>query len=407
MIIDSKALTGEAFMRDPSGLVDALRAQGDIVAMRLPIIGAVWVAVSHEAGGRVLKEIDCFTIRKDGKVAGMQWWMPGTIRALANNMLTFDEPDHKRLRSVVDDAFARRSILEMEPAIRAIADELADRLFANNSSPTEPVDLIAAYCRQLPLAVICELLGLPQSDRPRFSAWADGLTRTTGVWSFLRTIPGLRQMRLYLERRITTTRQGDGEPGLIADLVEAQTAGAPISDDELVAMAFLLLVAGHETTTHLLSGSMLRLLSFRDEKAWLFADASRMALAVEEFLRFVAPVQFTKPRFVARDMEVCGQQLKRGDKIMVMLTAANRDPSTSSPCPHAFDMTRHPNRHVSFGAGIHFCLGHQLARLETKIGIEALFARWPELKLAVEPDAVRWRSRLGLRAVDVLLVSRG
>src|SRR5262245_44604865 len=145
----------------------------------------------------------------------------------------------------------------------------------------------------------------------------------------------------------------------------------------MVAMVFLLLFAGHETTTHLISGSVYELLRNPDLRDWLQADWSRASLAVEEFLRFVTPVQFTKPRFVRRDVELGGVQLRRGERVLPMLAAANMDPQANDH-PEKLDLERRPNRHLSFGTGIHFCLGHQLARVEGSCALRALFARWPK-----------------------------
>jgi cytochrome P450 len=168
-------------------------------------------------------------------------------------------------------------------------------------------------------------------------------------------------------------------------------------------MVFLLLFAGHETTTHLISGSVFELLKNRGLRDWLEADWSRADLAVEEFLRFLTPVQFTKPRYVRRDIELGGVKLKKGDRIMVMLAAANMDPS-ANPHPEALNLQRKPNRHIAFGTGIHFCLGHQLARLEGRCALKSLLQRWPNLSLAVDPSEVRWRKRAGIRAIDRLPV---
>src|SRR6202008_2389545 len=166
------------------------------------------------------------------------------------------------------------------------------------------------------------------------------------------------------------------------------------SRDEMVAMVFLLLFAGHETTTHLISGSIHELLKNPGLRAWLEDDWSLTDLAVEEFLRFLSPVQFTKPRFVRRDVDLGGVTVKKGERIMAMLAAANMDPA-ANPHPERPDLERRPNRHVAFGTGIHFCLGHQLARVEGKCALEALFRRWPKLRLAAEPSGIRWRKRLG------------
>jgi cytochrome P450 PksS len=391
--------TSEDYLRDPAAGLAKLRAAGAVVEVRFPIIGRTWITTTSDLAGRVLKDNETFTMRKDGRVAGLRWWMPGWIRTLAVSMLTMDEPDHTRLRSIVDEAFRRRAILDMEPRIFAIADELAAELFADGS----PADLVERYARKLPLSVICELLGLPRADRPRFIAWANNLTRLTGMLSFLRLIAGIGPMKRYLEGRLRAARDTGGE-GLISELVRVEKQGGRISGEEMVAMVFLLLGAGSETTTHLISGSVYELTRAPKLRDWLRDDWSRANLAIEEFLRFVSPVQFSKPRYVRKDIEFGGVRLKTGDKIMVMLAAANMDPETN-PHPEKLDLERRPNRHLSFGTGIHFCLGHQLARIEGKCALKALFKRWPQLELAVAPETIRWRQRPGLRAIKRLPVA--
>jgi cytochrome P450 len=392
--------TNQEFFRDPAAGVKRLRACGSVVETRFPIIGKVWVTTTYELAARVLKDSNVFTLRKEGgRVAGLRWWMPARLGTLANNMLTMDEPDHTRLRGIVDEAFRRRAILAMEPHIRALADELAERLFAEGS----PADLVARYARVLPLAVICELLGLPHADWPKFIAWANTVARLANVLDFLRMIGGLSRMQHYLKQRLRHARAHGGE-GLIAELVRVEAEGGRITPDEMVSMVFLLLGAGSETTTHLISGSVYELLNNPGLRQWLTQDWSRLGLAIEEFLRFVSPVQFSKPRFVRHDIELDGVRLRKGARIMAMLVAANMDPQENEH-PDQLDLARRPNRHISFGTGIHFCLGHQLARIEGMCALQALFTRWPDLALAVEPAQIRWRKRPGLRAIEKLLVS--
>jgi cytochrome P450 len=389
----------QEYFRNSAAAIDRLRGMGPVVEVRFPIIGKVWATTTQALADRVLKDTGVFTIRKDnGDVAGLRWWMPGIVRTLANSMLSMDEPDHKRLRDIVDEAFRRRAVLDMEPHIQALGDRLADDLFAEGT----PADLVDRYARKLPLAVITELLGLPLADRATFTAWAGGFTRFNGALGFLAVIPQVLAMRRYLERHLETVRRQGGE-GLIAEIVRVEKEGGQISRDEIVAMVFLLLFAGHETTTHLISGSVFELLKNPDLRDWLEEDWSRLDLAVEEFLRFISPVQFTKPRFVRRDVELDGVRLKKGDRIMAMLAAANMDPA-ANPDPERLDLQRKPNRHIAFGTGIHFCLGHQLARIEGRCALKSLFQRWPELTLAVDPSEITWRQRPDLKAIDRLPV---
>jgi cytochrome P450 len=197
-----------------------------------------------------------------------------------------------------------------------------------------------------------------------------------------------------------------GGEGLIAELIRVEHQGGRITPNEVVSMVFLLLGAGTETTTHLISGSVYELLRDPKLRDWLEQDWSRANLAIEEFLRFISPVQFSKPRFVRRDVVLDGTRIKKGERIMAMLAAANYDPEANEQ-PERLDLERRPNRHLAFGTGIHFCLGHQLARMEGKCALEALFKRWPKLAMAVDDSWIRWRERPGLRAIASLPVIAG
>jgi cytochrome P450 len=402
------AMTPEAdfsspdYYRNPAAAIEKLRAQGPVVQVRFPILGTVWATTTEALADRVLKDTATFTIREeDGTVAGLQWWMPRIVRTLSNSMLSMDEPDHKRLRDIVDEAFRRRAVLDMEPHIRVIGDQLADDLFAEGS----PADLVERYARRLPLSVISELLGLPPADRAKFAGWAAGFTRFTGTLGFLAMVPNVMAMKRYIERHLENVRRHGGE-GLIAEIVRVEKDGGKISRDEIVSMVFLLLFAGHETTTHLISGSVYELLKNPDLRDWLTQDWSRVDLAVEEFLRFITPVQFTKPRYVRRDVDLGGVTVQKGEKVMAMLAAANMDPQ-ANPHPERLDLQRRPNRHIAFGTGIHFCLGHQLARIEGRCALRSLLQRWPHLSLAVDPSEISWRKRPGLKAIDRLPVMAG
>lgn len=391
--------TSQEYFRNPAAEIAKLRHAGPVVEVQFPVIGKIWTTTTQDLANQVLRDGHTFTLRKDdGDVVGLRWWMPKIVRTISNNMLSADEPDHTRLRGIVDEVFRRRAVLEMEPRILAIADELAGELFAEGS----PADLVDRYARKLPLSVICELLGLPSADRPKFSAWAASFTRFRGAMSFLAVIPAMFAMKRYMEARLDAVRESGGE-GVIAELVRVEKEGGRISRDEMVAMLFLLLFAGHETTTHLISGSVRELLLNPGLRDWPEEDWSRADLAVEEFLRFVSPVQFTKPRFVRKDVELGGVRLKKGDKIMPMLVAANFDPQANEHS-EKLDLGRRPNRHIAFGTGIHFCLGHQLARIEGKCALRALFTRWPKLELATEDSHIRWRTRPGMRAIEQLPV---
>ena len=390
------------FFRNQADGIARLRARGPVLPVHFPIIGKVWITTTSELAGRVLKDSETFTLRKaDGTLGRAFWWLPRSMRAMANNMLTMDEPDHTRLRGIVDEAFRRRAIIDMEPRIQTLAEGLADKLFAEGA----PADAVQRYARTLPLEVISELLGLPEEDRAAFTAWSARVTHIKSLMSLFALLPAMGSMRRYLDRRLDIVRAEGGE-GLIAELVRAEKEGQQISADEMVAMVFLLLGAGTETTAHLISGSVYELARKPELRDWLAADWDRANLAVEEFLRYLSPVQFSKPRQVRRDVDLGGITVKKGDRIMVMVAAANMDPAANA-CPERMDLERRPNRHLAFGTGIHFCLGHQLARIEGKCALRALVTRWPKLELAVPEAEIKWLERPGLNAIESLPVSPG
>jgi cytochrome P450 len=394
-------LTSQAFLRDPFPTLTRLRQAGPIVRVKLPFLGKTWLATTHEAVNEVLKDDTTFVRdpRNAGRrqFAGQRWWMPRTLRVLGENMLGHDDPAHRRLRRLVDQAFNRQSVEGLRPRIGALCDQLLDGL-----SGPGVVDLMEGLARPLPLAVICELLGLPEEDRPRFRAWAGALMSATSLWGIFRFLPNLFRLVGYFKGHFEQVRR-QPRPGLMTALVQAEQDGERLSENELLAMAFLLLLAGHETTVHLIGGGLLALLEWPEQKARLLADGSLLSGAVEELLRFVCPVQITKPRYCSRDLEFHGQALGRGDYLLALLAAANADPARFAD-PQRMDITRSPNPHVSFGTGMHFCLGAQLARVETQVVVEKVLGRFPNLSLAVPGHALKYTGRLGIRALKTLPV---
>jgi cytochrome P450 PksS len=359
------------------------------------------LCVTHEACGAMLKDKNTFV--RDPANAGSRTQerilkvLPRSIGLLALNMLGKDDPEHRHLRGLVDQAFQRRGIEAMRPMIAAAAERLLDGLVSHRE-----VDLMENFCRDLPLSVICEMLGLPDRDHERFKSWLGGLKDTANIGAVIRAIPGVLRVVRYL-RRVSRRDGGAKHDGLIFGLQDAEIEGRKLTEDEIVSMIFLLFGAGQETTTHLIAGGLLEILRHDDQRRDLQADPKKMPLCVEECLRQVSPVQLTKPRWVARDIVLAGHQFRRGDSVAGFLTAANRDPATFED-PHRFDITRHPNPHLSFGTGVHFCLGFQLARAEAAIAFERLLARFPDVRLAVDPASLAWRKRVGIRTLAHLPV---
>lgn len=409
MDVQQVDLTTQAFKRNPFPTFAQLRETGPLVRTKLPLVGEVWLATTYNSVCQVLRDQSNFVLEPQnaGKkhIAGMQWWMPRMFRILAKNMLTSDEPNHRRLRGLVEQAFLRQSVEAMRDRISSLADRYLDQMEQKAEENNGTVDLNRFFARPFPLVVICELLGLPEEDQPRFSRWAGRLTKAGSLFGILAALPGIWRLLRYFRRQFRECRQAP-RPGLISALVEAEDQGDRLSEDELLAMAFLLLLAGHETTVYLISGGILALSEHDGQRAELISDWSRVESAVEETLRYVSPVQMTKPRIASRDVELHGQTIKRGENVIALLASANCDPEQFEE-PERFEITRHPNHHVAFGTGIHVCLGLKLARAEAAIAFEKLFTRFPRLKLAVAPSDLQWLPRFGLRAVASLPVQLG
>jgi cytochrome P450 len=389
------------FHANPFPTLDRMRADGATVRLKLPIIGRTWFAVTYDSCAALLK--DDATFARDPGNAGSRTqarilrFLPRTIGLLALNMLGHDDPEHRRLRGLVDQAFQRRTIQAMKPMITEIADRLLDKLTGRTQ-----VDLVAEFCRDLPLSVICAMLRLPEQDHDRFKTWLGRLKDTADIAAVIRAIPGVIRVVRYL-RRVSRPGGGALPDGLTVALRDAKTDGQTLSEDELVSMIFLLFGAGQETTTHLISGGLYALLSQEGQLAQLRSNPSLMPTCVEECLRYVSPVQMTKPRFAVRDVVWQGRQFRRGDMLAGFLAAANCDPAKFEN-PHVFDIRRHPNPHLSFGTGVHFCLGFQLARAEAAIAFERILTRFPDIRLNRDAQKMVWRKRLGIRALAQLPV---
>lgn len=382
----------------PAAAVSDWRQTGDVVQTKIAFLGETHVALSHAACRDVLKRTDLFKTdpnNVDGAANVTDaWWLPKFIKPLTQNMLLKDEPDHTRLRKLVDQAFSRRGM----EALHGLVERRAD-MFINTLPRNAPFDFVELYARDFPLSVICDMLGVPTADTTQFKATFRKFNNTSNPLSMMRGLWGMRGLMRYMHGHIEHLRHEPND-GLISDLIHAHDDGNHLSNDELIAMVFLLFTAGHETTTHLLSGGVAAFLDHPDQRDAFLSDPALRPLAVEETLRFVSPVQMTKPRVVAQDIQFHGAQLKQGDQIIALLVGANFG-TTHFENADQFDITRRANSHMSFGGGPHFCLGFQLARLEAQVTFEKLFERFPDLRRADE-NADTYTKRIGIRALNRL-----
>ena len=400
-------ISSQDYKRNPYPVLAEMLEHGPIVQLKYPFIGTFLAVTNYEAVNDLLRDRETFV--RDPRSAGLKkganlpWWLPRSMRLAADSMITRDEPDHRRLRGLVEQAFLRRSVEQLRPRFEAIATEMLDDLESQQRTTGRPVDLVSGLARPFPLAVICELLGLPHSDRPLFVQQAESLANNLSLVSLFRWVTGIRRITSYILEQIQAARKQPRE-GLISALVAAEQDGQRLSEDETVAMILLLLFAGHITTVHLIGGGVYTLLRHPEQKQALLSNWALVGGAVDEMLRYLSPVQTTKPMLPIRDVEWRGQQLKRGDKILALLAAANVDPQQFAE-PERFDIHRHPNPHVAFGAGIHICLGLKLAVAETEIAVEQLFRRYPNLEVAIPDSEVVWSRQPGTRGMESLPVN--
>ena len=392
-------LSAQSFKQDPFPTWARLRQLGPLIRARLPFFGTVWLTTTHQAAHELLRDHRDFV--QSPASAGNRWmrallrWLPRSLQPLTSNMLLRDEPDHRRLRRLVERAFRVRSIEALRPRLEQLADEALDRLAHQAASRPGGVDLLADFARPFPLAVICELLGLPPEDRPKFTRWAARFSTSSSLPGILLGLRGLAQTMRYLRAEIG--RQAvHPRDGLLAALIQAEEAGDRLSEDELLAMAFLLLAAGHETTLHQIAGSVLLLLDHPEQLRELVSDWRLAEPAVEELLRYLSFAQISKPRFACADAVFEGRPIRKGQMLFASLGAANCDPVLFA-APERLDLRREPNHHLAFGEGIHYCLGAALARAEVEIALRRLFTRFPNLALAIPRAQLRFSRRPGMR----------
>jgi cytochrome P450 len=386
------------FLADPYPVFAGLRERGEVHVHEGMGIA---VAVSHEACSSVLRDRAAGRVWTDREPAGEF----AAFNLLHQNSLLENEPPrHTRLRRLIAAAFGRGHTERLRPWVRAVATDMVARLAAAIGAAGS-ADLLTHVAAPLPVEVIAELLGVPTPDRHRLRPWSNAI-----VTMYEYGLPATEaaaaedaagEFAAYL-RALAATRESTPGDDLISDLVSVRDGTDRLSGDELVGTAVLLLMAGHEATVNVIGNGVLALLRHRTEWERLTTDPTLLPTAVEELIRYDAPLQlFERTAVVATT--VAGHALAPGDRIAALLGAAARDPKVF-PDPNRLDVGRTPNAHLGFGAGIHYCVGAPLARVEIAAALEALTTRLPNLRLAAEPER---RSEFVIRGLHTLPVTTG
>ena len=370
-------LFSRAFSEDPYPVYAELRKSGPVHPIDFPHGATAFLVVDHEHGRAALNDprLSKDVAHSSVPVNGEQFF--------GGTMLAMDPPDHTRLRGLMAKAFTTRRVEKLRPRVQEIADALLDGVAARGEA-----DLIEDLAVPLPIQVICELLGVPASDRDAFRAWTAVLTvPALTAEARARRREAAREFNGYLVGVIAERRAAPADD-LVSALVTARDGDAALTEAELLAGIALLLIAGHETTVNLIGNGVLALLRAPDQLALLRGRPDLLPAAVEELLRHDGPVERATQRVALEDMEIAGTPVPKGSWVHVSLGAADRDPAVFAS-PDRLDVTRAPKRHVAFGHGLHFCLGAPLARLEGQVAIGTLLDRFPGLALAVPAEDLR------------------
>ncbi|MEW2492409.1 cytochrome P450 [Streptomyces nodosus] len=387
------AAYGTRFVENPYPFYAELRAKGPVHRVRVPGQERdFWLVVRNEEGRRILADT---RFSKDWRSQGV--W-PADALPINENMVESDPPTHTRLRALVTREFTARRIEALAPRVHRLTADLLDSM---TRAPDGRADLVAALAFPLSMTVICELLGVPDLDRQSFRRWSNEIVASSSPEA---TVQAVQAVNAYLTGLIERKHAEPGDDLLSALLRTTDEEGDRLSPEEVVGMAFLLLAAGHETTVGLISNTVLALLRHPDQLALLRADFSLTGNAVEETLRYDSPTENSTYRFATEAMEFCGARFEKGDPVLVSLAAAGRDGGRFEDAER-FDITRSTRGHLSFGHGIHYCLGAPLARLEAGVAVRALLERCPDLRLDTSEPLVYVPGMLvrGVRRLPVRL----
>lgn len=388
------------FIQDPYSLYRRLRVEAPVTEAVMPRGLKVWLVTRYADARDALANPALHKNMRDAqhlfKHHQTKTSTGGFGADLTAHMLNSDPPDHTRLRKLVAKAFTMRRVELLRPRIEEITETLLDNM-------SEEVDLVNDYAFPIPVTVICELLGVPQADQDDFREWSTALVSAVSAES-VRTASA--SMAAYL-RALVETKRAAPTDDMLSTLIQPQDDGDELTEIELVSMAFLLLVAGHETTVNLIANGVLSLLQNPAQLKTLIATPALLPGAIEEFLRYESPINHATLRYTTEPTEIGDKTIQAGEFVLIALTSANHDKTRFGAEAETLDITRPPGGHLSFGHGIHFCLGAPLARLEGQIAIGRLITRFPNLILKTEANNLRWRNSTLLRGLETLPIHVG
>ena len=390
-------ITAASFKADPFTTFKRWRETSPVVPVKA-LGQRAWIVTRYDDVQAALKDERLVKNKRNTRGAKTKEpWMPGFLKPLEQNMLDLDGTDHMRLRSLVHQAFTPHLIGRMQDRIHSLAHELIDRVKAKGQ-----MDLIYDFALQVPMTIISEILGIPERDRQKFHRLSSAAVHISTSLDGLKAIPALYQFVGYL-RTLIRDHRTHPKDDLTSALVQAEAEGSRLSEDELIAMLTILLIAGHETTINLIGNGTLALLEHPEQLEHLKTEPALMKTAVEELTRFTAPMMLATERYARENLEIAGVNIPKGELVFAALGSANRD-ETMFENPDSLQLERSSNKHLGFGMGAHYCVGAPLARLEASTAFQVLLERLPNLRLAVKPETLRWNPGLVTRGLKALPV---
>jgi cytochrome P450 len=385
------------FIQNPFPVYNEIREKEPVHQFILPNGQFAWIVTTFQEASEVLSNSHFITsYPKESESSSSD--LPPHQEIISRNLLSVNPTDHRRLRRLIQKAFTPKMVEELRERVEEIAHELLDKVEHKGQ-----MDLIEDFAFPLPIIVICEMLGVPIKDQEKFREWSDVIME--GANNPQLTEQSEEVMIAFIEylKDLIAKRRKSLQKDLISDLLRVEEDGDVLSEHELYALVFVLIIAGHETTVNLIGNGVLALFEHPEQMEKLKSQPELIHKAIEEILRYNGPAEVSNIRFATEDVKIGGKQIKKGEMIFIALSSANRDHQQFIE-PDAFDITREANNHLAFGKGVHFCLGAPLARLEGEIAINILLSRLPNLQLGTDLDLLEWRTGMIIRGLKDLPV---
>ncbi|WP_340029338.1 cytochrome P450 [Paenibacillus sp. FSL H7-0940] len=382
------------FIQNPFPVYEQLRKEDRVHRFLLPSGHFAWLVSGYDDASAILQDNKRFVTNSPymGEADGSA---PPHQEIISRNLLSVTPEDHRRLRRLIQKAFTPRMIERLRGRIHEISEDLLDGVLATGK---REMNLIEDYAFPLPIIVICEMLGVPHEDQEQFREWSN--TIMEGFNNPEMSEQSDQVMRAFVEylQKLIAERRQSLQEDLISDLINVEEEGDVLSEQELYALVFVLIIAGHETTVNLIGNGILALLENPEQKRLLLEKPDMIGPAIEEILRYNGPAEVSNIRWASEDVEFGGKHIRKGDMLFVSFSSANRDENQFAD-PDAFDITRKVNNHIAFGKGVHFCLGAPLARLEGEIAINALLRKMPDIQFKTQPASLEWRPGMIIRGL--------